>query len=392
MLQPSVVQQLKATLRASVANREIAGGNLLVMKEDEELFYHEDGMADLEAGLAIRRDTIFRIYSMTKPITAASVMSLMERGEIDLLEPVANYLPGFKHQTVDVGGTLVPVQREATIHDLLQMTSGLVYAGTNAAGRATEAWFQDIERSMSGDSPLGTVEAVNRLGELPLAFQPGSSWQYGTSADVLGAVVEVASGLRFGEFLRQRLFEPLGMADTGFWVPEEKRERLSKTYSIDSGGDLTLYTGNRLGVAHRMDRKPAYESGGAGLVSTIDDYAKFARMLLSRGRLNGNQVLQPKTVDYFTSGSLQPHQQKGFDRWHPLRGHSYGNLLRVMKDTSQAGFIGCRGEYGWDGWLGTYFCVCPEEKLTFLMMLQLKDAGTTPIVRKLRNLLSLALG
>lgn len=386
MLEQAAVHQLKTTLKQGIDNREVAGANLLVIKDGSEIFYHEDGWADREAGLPLNRSSIFRLYSMTKPMTAAAVMILLERGEIDLFDPVSRYLPGFKNQRVAVDGHLVPAEREVNLHDLLSMTSGIVYGGTDAAGRATEALFEEIDRRLLGDSPMSTLEAMNRLGECPLAFQPGSSWQYGASADVLGAVVEVASGMRYGEFLKRELFEPLGMKDTGFWLPEEKRGRLVRTYQNDGQGELVPYAGNHLGIVHRMDRDPAFESGGAGLASTIDDAARFTRMLMNEGILDGVRILRPRTVRYLTSSTLSAAQQKGFDTWHTFAGHSYGNLMRILTDCGRAGIIGSPGEYGWDGWLGAYFGNFPAEGLTFLFMIQKKDAGTTPLTRKLRNI------
>lgn len=386
MLDQTAISQIKATLRKGIDNNEVSGANFMVIKDGKEIFYHEDGMADREAGRPITRDSVFRLYSMTKPVTATAVMILVERGEIDLFDPVSRYLPGFKNQKAEVDGELVPVEREVNIHDLLDMTCGLVYGGTNAAGQATEALFREVDERLLGETPLGTVEIMNRLGGAPLAFQPGASWTYGTSADVLGAVVEVVSGMRYGEFLQQELFGPLGMKDTAFWLPEDKRGRLVKTYADNGEGGLTLYTGNHLGIIHQMDRDPAFESGGAGLVSTIDDAATFTTMLMNNGTLNGVQILRPATVRYLTTTTLNAEQQKGFDTWHLLTGHSYGNLMRIMTDTRTAGILASPGEYGWDGWLGAYFGNCPQDGITILFMIQKKDAGTTPLTRKLRNI------
>lgn len=198
--------------------------------------------------------------------------------------------------------------------------------------------------------------------------------------------MEVASGMRFGTFLRKELFEPLGMQDTGFWVPEANRGRLVTTYENDGQGGLTPYTGHNLGINNRMDRDPPFESGGAGLVSTIDDAARFTTMLLGRGSIGGVRILRPKTVEYLTSATLTSRQQRNFDSWHTLRGHSYGNLMRVLTDAAQAGMIGSAGEYGWDGWLGAYFANFPQENFTFLLMANKRDAGTMPLTRKLRNI------
>lgn len=386
MLEPNLTTLLKKTLRASIDNQEIAGANFMVIKDGNEVFYHEDGLADRESGRPIARDSIFRLYSMTKPVTATAVMMLLERGNIDLFDPVSRYIPGFQNQQVERNGGLVPVSREANIQDLLNMTAGLVYGGTDKAGQQTDALFQELGSRLYGENPMGTMEFANRLGQAPLSFEPGSYWQYGTSADVLGAIVEAVSGMRYSEFLQKEIFAPLEMKDTGFWLPEEKRARLAKTYQDDGKGGLRLYADNHLGISHQLDLEPAFESGGAGLASTIDDAAKFTTMLMKQGRLNGHQLLQPRTVQYLTSPSLTAWQQKGFDTWHSLCGHTYGNLMRILTDTGKAGMIGGQGEYGWDGWLGAYFCNSPQDGLTLLFMIQKKDAGTMAITRKLRNI------
>jgi CubicO group peptidase (beta-lactamase class C family) len=387
MLDKIEINQIKKVLKAGIENNELAGANLLVIKDNKEIFYHEDGLADRESEIPIRRNSIFRLYSMSKPVTATAVMILLERGEIDLYDPVSKFLPGFKEQMVGTENGLVPAGREVNLKDLLSMTSGLVYGGDSKAGKDTEALLKEIDDRLLGDSPMTTVEAMNKLGKCALAYEPGSSWEYGTSADVLGAVVEVVSGKSFGEFLKEEIFEPLNMVDTGFYVPEQKRSRLVKTYGDNGKGGLEIYTGNNLGIVNKMDRHPAFESGGAGLVSTIDDYSKFAKMLINEGNLDGVKILRPKTVKYLTSATLSGEQQKSFNNWLTLCGHSYGNLMRVMTDCSRAGDIGSPGEYGWDGWLGAYFCNCPKDKLTFLLMMQKTDAGTTTLTRKLRNII-----
>ncbi len=377
--------QLRQVLKNAIDNRELAGANLMIIKDGQEVFYHEDGYADIEEKLPVSRDTIFRMYSMTKPVTAAAVMTLLERGIIDLYEPVSKFLPGFKNQMVVEEKELVPAEREVNLKDLLSMTSGLVYGGIDRAGQETETLFQEIDNRLLGDNPMGTIEAMNKLGKCALAFQPGATWMYGTSADVLGAVVEIASGMRFSEFLDREIFKPLEMKDTAFWVAAEKRGRLAKAYEHGPDFELKPYFGNHLGIINAMDRIPAFESGGAGLVSTIDDYARFAHMLMNKGSLDGVQILKPKTVEYLTSCSLTYEQQKNM--WPHLSGYTYGNLMRIMTDCSKAGGICSEGEYGWDGWLGAYFCNCPEENLIFLLMMQLTNTGTTSLTRKLRNII-----
>lgn len=374
-------------LERAVAAKEVAGANVLVLRDGKTLFSLQSGYADIENQKPMAQDSILRLYSMSKPITGAAVMLLFERGLIDLTDPICKYLPGFSDQTCLADGREVPVPRQTTIHDLLFMTSGLSYGGDSVAGQAAFRVFEELIDRMDGDNPMTTLEFANRVGKNPLEFAPYSHFMYGTSADVLGAVVEVVSGLSFGQFLERELFEPLEMPDTGFYVPADKQHRLSNVYRR-TGQGFERFTYHHLGINIAMDCPPAFESGGAGLVSTLGDYAHFASMLLSGGCYKGRQILQPATVRYFTTGSLQPWQQEDLARnWGGLEGYSYGNLMRVMKDPSLAIMQTTMGEYGWDGWLGPYFSNHPDIGLTILVGMQLTDAGTTPVVRKLRNVI-----
>lgn len=369
----------------------VSGVSCLVLQHGEEQCYYETGYRDIEAGYRMTRDTIHRLYSMTKPITAAAVMILLEDGKIDLLDQVSDYLPGFRNQYVIEQGVIVPVKQPMTIQHLLNMTSGLVYPGeNNPAETRCDRLIEEVKSKLLTDQALTTVEIANRTGKLPLAFVPGTTWQYGFSADVLGAVVEVVAGMRFGEFLEKRLFEPLGMHDTAFYVPENKRNRLAKAYR-DGGHGLEEEDGCNLGIQYKMELNPAFESGGAGLCSTIDDYAKFAQMLLSGGSYRGTRVMSSKTVEYMTTAHVTPAQQEGVKTWESLAGYTYGNLMRIMTDPGAAVGLGSKGEYGWDGWLGTYMMNDTVHGLTLLIMHQKADSGTTPYTRRMRNVLFAAL-
>ena len=229
---------------------------------------------------------------------------------------------------------------------------------------------------------MSTVELCDRMGRLPLAFHPGEHFRYSTCADVLGAVVEVASGRPFARFLEEEIFRPLGMKDTAFWVPPEKRERFAQAYT--NPGELRPYRQTHLEIGD-YDREPAFASGGAGLVSTLDDYAAFAAMLLAEGRCPGGRLLQPETVRFLTAPQLGPQPLQ--DMWNSLDGFSYGKLMRIMRDPGRYPGLSRMDEYGWDGWLGTYFANFPREEMTLLMMTQRTDHGTGPLTRKLRNLL-----
>ncbi len=414
-------EKVLRVMEQAVSECRVAGINLLAEKGGEEICYCQAGMADREENRPMERDTIFRLYSQTKPVAAAAAMILMERGQIDLVQPVSDFLPSFAggfysletegigeeaaggskkelsakkgpgcgNKTVS-GDAVRAVMQPMRIYDLLRMTSGLVYPDeTSMAGREAAKVFEEIDRRLLTKKAMTTREIADRLAGCTLAFEPGSSWRYGTSADVLGAVVEAASGMKFGEFLEKELFAPLGMKDTAFWVPKEKQSRLAAVYEtvIENGGNrLVRYEGNHLGIRNRMDESPAFESGGAGLASTLDDYMRFARMLLQGGTFEGREILRPAAVRYFTGGELMETQQKDFNRWVGLEGFSYGNLMRVCKWPGRAGLLACEGEYGWDGWLGVYFANFPKENMTILMGTQKKDAGTFELTRKLRNL------
>lgn len=383
-------EKLRQILEQAVEENLVAGGNLLVWEDGKELVYTQAGLADRENNKKINRDTIFRLYSMSKPVTAAAAMILMERGMLDLYEPVSKFLPEYAEVKVAAENGLISPQREILVGDLLSMTSGLVYPDeATVSGKTTDLVYQELDRRLYSENPMTTRELAKNLANCPLAFTPGSSWQYGTSADVLAAVIEVISERKFSEFLDEEIFMPLGMRDTGFWVPEEKQDRLAKTYETvvlpDGRNDMVLYTGNHLGIRNDMMQSPAYEAGGAGLVSTLDDYMKFAGMLLGEGFFDGVRILQPETVRYMCSRELMPAQQAAMDAWIGLEGHSYGNFMRVCKDPTKSKMLVRRDEYGWDGWLGMYFANFPNEKMTMLIGTQKKDGGTFALTRKLRN-------
>lgn len=381
-------EKIEHIMADAVEGNLVAGASFLVEKDGKELVYAQAGKADRENDKDIRRDTVFRLYSQTKPVTAAAAMILMERGELDLFQNVGEILPAYRKLRVEQkDGSVSSAMRPLTVHNLLNMTSGLSYPDENTASGAL---FEEACARLRTDHEMTTRELADRLAEGPLAYEPGTFWQYGTSADVLGAVIEVVSGKTLAEFMEEEIFRPLGMKDTAFWVPEEKQSRLARVYETvteeDGKTELLRYTGDNLAINNSMDHMPAYAAGGAGLASTLDDYMKFARMLLNGGSFEGKQILRPKTVRYMTGGQLMPDQQKGFDGWVSLSGFSYGNLMRVCKNPAQAGMLTGLGEYGWDGWLGVYFANLPEENMTILMGTQKKDSGTFSLTRKLRNL------
>ena len=378
-------ERITALLEGAVARGEIPCVNVLVVQHGQEVCYAQAGQ-DLATGRPVTRDTIFRLYSQTKPVTAAAVALLMERGELDLCDPVEKYLPGFHGQKVITPeGKLVDVWRPVTLMDLMDMRAGLSYPwGDEAANRAA-AYFDEATQALLAGHPTDTVTFCDGLGRLPLAFQPGEDWRYSTCADVLGAVVELVSGKTFSRFLREEFFEPLGMADTGFFVPADKRDRFVTNCRKTPEG-LAVFDQMHLFVG-KYDEEPAFASGGAGLVSTLDDYARFAAMLLRGGELDGRRYLAPATVRWLTSARM-PGEPEEFTR----DGYVYRKLMRVCAAPSRVSGLARMGEYGWDGWLGTYFANFPDLDMTLLLGQNKTDTGTSDLTRKVRNTVLAALG
>lgn len=371
-------------IQAEIDKGFINGGSALVMQDGKELYFNALGYADKEKGIPMKRDTIIRLFSMSKPITAAATMILAERGDIDLWDPVSKYLPCFANQKVwGWDGKLAPVQRDSTIWDMLNMTSGIPYPDMNhEPGRQMNTLFHElIERRRNGER-VDTQECLRRIAEIPLCFQPGEKWMYGLSADVLGGVIEAVSGMTYGEFLKKELFEPLEMKDTGFFVPEGKQDRFAQIYQWDEKDSVLVpFEDSHLGEYYGED--VAFESGGAGMVSTLDDYSHFATMMAKKGVYNGKRILGEKTVEFMAQDRLSVEQKQDFI-WDSVKGYGYGCLMRVLVDQGAAGTVAPLGEFGWDGWTGNYVVFDPKDNMFLLFFIQRCAAGTTPVVRKLR--------
>lgn len=381
--------RVDSVIQKGMQEGKITGACVGVYQNQEEYLCKAYGLADREQETPMRTDTLFRIFSMTKPVTAVATMQLWESGKLELSDPVSWYIPAFREKLVDVHGELVPAKREICIQDLLNMTSGIPYPDCwSESQKKMGAFYGEIDRRNATDHPVDTQEFARRVGEeVPLLFQPGEKWSYGASADILGAVLEKAADMPLDELYRKQIFQPLGMTDTDFYVPAEKRSRLAQLYQYHWGEDscgLAIEPDPHLGMTD-YQKKPAFFSGGAGLISTMQDYARFANLLAGKGlhRESGVRLIGENTWRYLTTPQLSDAQKTGID-WEQLKGYTYGNLLRVLEDPLVCMTNVPAGEFGWDGWTGPYFCVSPQDGTVLLYLIQVCGGSTSDIVRKLR--------
>ena len=375
-------------MEEQVATDLIKGGHLRIRKDKELLYDKCFGYADAENGKKIRPDTIYRMYSMTKPVTAVASMIALDLGLFSLEDPVEKYLEGFHNQKVLTPQGLVATNRPSRMEDLLTMTAGLVYPDMwSDAQKAMCTVFDRFYRDYANGITTGTVDMCNAIGRSPLAWQPGETWEYSTGADILAGVIEVASGMKYSSFLHRYILDPLGMKDTEFYVPEEKRDRFAQIYIRDESGKLKVCTMEHLGICGQYRNPPAFEIGGAGLVSTMDDYDRFSQMLLHRGICadNGKRIVSEAGIDWISQDRLKPSQKKTFN-WDSCEGYGYGGLMRVLLDP-ELSVAGNVGEFGWDGWTGNYFYVDPKENITFLYMIQTACTNGPKPIQALKKIL-----
>ena len=361
------LNRLTAMLKADVDKGVIPGAVVLVARHGKVALFEAVGVRNPETKAPMTKDSIFRIYSMSKPITSVVAMMLFEEGKFGLAEPVSKYIPqlgGLKVgvEKPDASGKpaleLVPAQRDMTIHDLFRHTSGLTY-GFFGPGLVKKMY---VDGKVWNDYPSNT-ELIDRLAKLPLAYQPGTTWDYSHSTDVLGRLVEVISRQTLYQFEKERLLDPLGMKDTSFYVTDKgKQDRIVEPFANDRS----------IGVdAEFNDPRVAqsWESGGGGMVGTTMDYARFCQMLLNGGSLDGKRILGPKTIAYMTADHLGPSIAPG-PLYLPGPGFGFGLGFAVRKDAGVSPFIGSVGELNWGGAGGTYFWVDPKENMFVVFMMQ----------------------
>jgi CubicO group peptidase (beta-lactamase class C family) len=354
--------RIGVALDREIAQGRLPGAVVLVARRGRIAYWEAFGRRDPAQPAPMRRDDVFRVYSMTKPIVSVAAMMLHEEGRFALNDPISRFFPAFAKLTVAVarpGGAQGPqaleaAERPITIQDLLRHTAGLTYGFRDTHLKAV------YEQAEQGISTLTNREVVERLGSLPLAFQPGTVWEYSRATDVLGALVELISNRSLGEFLAERILQPLGMKDTGFWLPEQHWARLA-----EPGPDPE--TGKPQPVVD-VKHQPAFESGGGGLVSTAQDYIRFAQVLLGGGQLDGTRLLGPKTVAWMTSDHLGAISRGR--EYIPGQGYGFGLGFAVRESAGLSPMLGTAGDYTWSGAAGTYFWVDPAEQLIGIMMIQ----------------------
>ena len=376
------LKRLDRFLQKYVDDNQIGGAVALVLRDGIPVYERAVGWSDKEAGRKMRTDTIFRIASQSKAITSTAVLALMEEGKIGITEPVSHFIPTFAKTTVavktDAGVTMVPAKRPITIRDLLTHTAGISYGTEPLVASLYEAkglgpaagngWY-------TADKSEPICETMERLGTLPFVAQPGEAFVYGYNTDILGCVVEKASGMPLDEFVRTRITGPLGLKDTGFFLPPAQRERLAAVYASGPDGTIVRAPEGSKGQGHYVEGPRKSFAGGAGLLSTARDYARFLEMIRRGGALDGVRILAPRTVDLMTTN------QSGL--LHSTTGLGFGFGFETVDRYGAKGMSGV-GAFGWGGAYGTTYEVDRIGHLVVVLMLQLMPS-TSDIQQKFPN-------
>jgi CubicO group peptidase (beta-lactamase class C family) len=377
-----------------IKDQKIPGAVIMIARKGKVAYHEAFGAQDKSAERTMAKDSIFRIYSMTKALASVGAMILVEDGKVQLTDPVAKFLPEFKNAQVSTPRSdgmgqltygLVPADRQPTIQDLLRHTAGLAYGEITGNARVKAAYTNAGLFTPGADYfsiELTPDEFSAKIAETPLAYQPGTTWEYSLAVDVLGRVVEKASGKRLSEFLDERLFKPLKMTDTGFSVPADRMARLSQPFAVDpaSGAPNKLID---------VSKPPKNDSGGAGAVSTAADYLRFSQMLLNGGELDGARILSRTTVALMASDHLPPAIRQTVQPGEQLlgvQGYSFGLGFAVRKEQGVSGVHGSPGEFTWAGYAGTYFWIDPKEQLVGVLMTQAPGPSRPYYRRMLRAL------
>ena len=370
-LSPPALARMTDVMQREVDSRHVPGVSMMIARRGK-VAYRQDVGALRPGGPALRSDAIFRIYSMTKPIASVALMMLVDEGKLFVSDPIGKFVPELADVKVGVVKDgkieLVAARRAITIQDLLRHTSGLTYAftGNTLVQQLYSAAQLFAPDPANARQPLvrdiSTAEFVAALAKLPLIDQPGASWNYSHSTDVIGRVVEIVSGQRLSAFLHERIFKPLGMSDTDFFLPADKRARLADPFDRDPD------TGKPVQLIE-TETAPLFESGGGGLFSTMDDYARFAQMLYLGGTLGSTRFIARKSLEYMTADHLGPDVPIVNTNLLPP-GHGFGLGFAVRREVGRAPTVGTLGEFFWGGLAGTVFWIAPQEELVAMMMIQ----------------------
>ncbi|MDO8770137.1 MAG: serine hydrolase domain-containing protein [Burkholderiaceae bacterium] len=365
-LHPERSARLLAVLQSEIDRQRLPGAVAMVVRHGKVALFESLGQQNPATSTRMALDSIFRIYSMTKPIVSVAVLMLMEQGKLLLSDPVSQYLPEYAAQKMAIDGetgvTMQAVPQAATVQDLLRHTAGLTYEflGNSAVQKA----YRNSSIGM-GLRDASNAEFSKTLAALPLQFAPGTVWEYSRATDVLGALIEAVSGQPLGEFLKQTIFQPLGMLETGFSVPPEQQHRIAEPFKHDPDGGIQLRLIN-------IQSPPKFESGGGGLASTAQDYARFLQFMLNRGELDGVRLLGAHTVDFMTADHLGdiPVNTAGASGALLSPGHGFGLGFAVRKETGITSVPGSAGLYFWGGIAGTTFFVDPVLDMFAILMIQ----------------------
>jgi CubicO group peptidase (beta-lactamase class C family) len=376
--------RITRVMQDAVRDRQVAGTVTLVVRDGQVAHFDAVGQADVEQGVAMRPDTIFRIASMTKAVVSVGIMMLVEEGKVALTDPVARFIPAFAKTTVLAadGGrvAIVPARRAITIRDLLTHTAGISYGAGVLAPYYTPAGF---ETWYFADRAQNMSAWMDTLATLPFEAQPGERWVYGFNTDILGNIIERVTGQTLAQYLGARLITPLKMVDTAFFLPADKASRFAAVYAVGADGTITRAPEGRAGQGQYTGGPQVAFSGGAGLLSTAQDYARFLQMLANGGELDGTRYLSPTTVALMTSNHVGTLYQNGALGW--------GLGFEVVEQAGRAPRYGAAGEFSWSGAYHTSFWVDPAEKLVVVFMTQLMPAGPVDLNRRVRTLVNQAI-
>jgi len=374
-------------IKADVDKGAIPGAVLMIVRNGKVAYFESVGMIDPDTKAPMTKDAIFRIYSMTKPITSVAVMMLAEQGKLSIDEPISKYIPAFKDMKVGVETKgedgkpkldLVPAQRQITIQDLLRHTSGITYGffGTMLVKKAY------VDADVFGGDPTNE-QFADKIAKLPLAFQPGTTWDYSHSTDILGRLVEVVSGKSLYAYTKETLLDPLGMTDTSFYVTDKaKHARIAEPFK----NDRAIGAGISFNDPRVVEK---WESGGGGMVGTVADYARFATMLMNGGTLDGKRYIGPKTLAFMTSDHMASTIVPG-PYYLPGSGYTFGLGFGVRRDAGMVPTAGSVGEYNWGGAGGTYFWADPKENMFVVFGMQ-SPKMRVPYRQVLRNMIYAAI-